>query len=75
MQDQKGSKKNIRAEEEKITAPPEKQHEDEEGDTAIRPRKKKKKKKGTKEIPWLSQSGSRVGREGTKRPYTLNFKV
>ena len=41
MQDQKGSK-NIRAEEEQITAARAKQHEDEEEDTGIRPKKTKK---------------------------------
>ena len=40
MQDQKGSK-NIRAEEEQITAARAKQHEDEEEDTGIRPKKTK----------------------------------
>ena len=37
MQDQKGCKNNIRAEEEQITAARTKQHEDEEEDTGIRP--------------------------------------
>ena len=37
MQDQKGCKKNIRVEEEQITAARTKQHEDEEEDTGIRP--------------------------------------
>ena len=47
MQDQKGCK-NVRAEEEQITAPRAKQHEDEEGDTGIRPKKTKKQKKQKK---------------------------
>ena len=42
MQDQKGCKKNIRVEEEQITAARTKQHEDEEEDTGIRPKKTKK---------------------------------
>ena len=37
QEDQKGCKKNIRAEQERITAARTKQHEDEEEDTGIRP--------------------------------------
>ena len=44
MQDQKDCK-NIRAEEEQITAARAKPHEDEEENTGIRPNKKKTKKK------------------------------
>ena len=43
MQDQKGCKKNIRAEEGQMTART-KQHEDEEEDTCIRPKKTKIKR-------------------------------
>ena len=42
QEDQKGCKKNIRAEQERITAARTKQHEDEEEDTGIRPKKTKK---------------------------------
>ena len=44
QENQKGCKKNIRAEEEQITAARPKQHEDKEEDTGIRPRKKQKQK-------------------------------
>ena len=45
VQDQKGCKNNIRAEEEQITAARAKQHGDEEEDTGIRPKKTKDTKK------------------------------
>ena len=51
MQDQKGRKNNIRAEEEQITAAGTKQHEDEEEDTGTRPagRENEETKRETKQ--------------------------
>ena len=51
QEDQKGCKKNIRAEEEQINAARTKQHEDEEEDTGIRPKNKKKVYKNSTAVP------------------------
>ena len=57
QEDQKGCKKNIRAEEEQINAARTKQHEDEEEDTGIRPKNKKKTTGVLKNVMQEDQKG------------------